>query len=145
MNTPQKEVVRRWFHEVFTNGNIEVLKEITKEDFVVHAPGEAEGNQGREQFVEWLNWYRSAFADDQWTIEDMIEEGNKVAARYTGHTTYRGGLFNIPSRNQRIRETGIIIFHFEDGMIKEMWPEMSDLQVMQQLGAFPDGDGKQPS
>jgi predicted ester cyclase len=58
-------------------------------------------------------------------------------ARYSGTTTYRGGLLDIPSKNQRVVETGILIFRIEDGKVKEIWSEMSDLQVVQQLGAFP--------
>jgi len=46
-------------------------------------------------------------------------------------------MFNIPSTNQKIVETGILILRIEDEKIKELWSEMSDLQVVQQLGAFP--------
>ncbi len=77
------------------------------------------------------------FSDDEWIVHDIISEGDKVVARYTGQSTYKGGLFDIPSTNQQIVETGIIILRIEDDKIKELWSEMSDLQVMQQLGAFP--------
>ena len=58
-------------------------------------------------------------------------------ARYSGTTTYRRGLLGIPSKNQRVLETGILIYTIEGGKVKEVWSEMSDLQVVQQLGAFP--------
>jgi hypothetical protein len=57
---------------------------------------------------------------------------DRVVARYSGWTTYRGGLLDIPSKDQCILETGI-----EDGRVQEIWSEMSDLQVVQQLGASP--------
>jgi predicted ester cyclase len=63
--------------------------------------------------------------------------------------TYRGGLLGIPSEGQRVLETGILILRVEDGLLKEVWSEMSDLQVMMQLGAFPppkqDGGGRRNS
>jgi predicted ester cyclase len=47
---------------------------------------------------------------------------------------------DIPSADQRVTESGILIYQVEDGKVKEIWPEMSDLQVVQQLGAFPAPD-----
>ncbi len=44
---------------------------------------------------------------------------------------------DIPPRDQRVTESGILIYRVEDGKVKELWSEMGDLQVMQQLGAFP--------
>ena len=58
-------------------------------------------------------------------------------ARYSGWATYRGGLLDIPSANQRVRETGILIYRIEGGKVAAIWSEMSDLQVVMQLGAFP--------
>jgi hypothetical protein len=43
---------------------------------------------------------------------------------------------NSLSENQRVRETGILIYRIEGGKVEEIWSEMSDLQVVMQLGAF---------
>lgn len=131
------DLVNRWFHEVFANGSVSTLEEIASEDLILHSQGTDEGMTGRDNFRNWLEWYSKSFENSEWTIEDIISEGNKVVARYKGESTYKGGLFEIPSSNQRIIETGIIILRIEKDMIKELWSEMSDLQVMQQLGAFP--------
>lgn len=79
----------------------------------------------------------ASFTDAEWTIHDIIEEGDKVVARYSGRTTYKGGLLDIPARDQRVVESGILIFRISNGKVQELWSEMSDLQVVQQLGAFP--------
>lgn len=44
--------------------------------------------------------------------------------------TYKGGWFNIPSDNQRIKETGIMIFKFREG-------KNSDAAILYELGALP--------
>ena len=62
-----------------------------------------------------MKWYRSVSHDDEWIIEDLIEQNDKLVVRFTGWMTYKGGWFNIPSNNQRIKETGIIIFKFKEG------------------------------
>ncbi|HEY6580957.1 MAG TPA: hypothetical protein VIZ60_07470 [Rubrobacter sp.] len=50
---------------------------------------------------------------------------------------YSGGLLDIPSRDQRVFETSILILYVEGGFVQELWSEMSDLQVIMELGAFP--------
>lgn len=96
-----------------------------------------EDTHGREAFRGWLRWYTSAFTEREWAVHDVISEGEKVVARYSGWATYRGGLLSIPSEGQRVLETGILILHVRDGLVQELWSEMSDLQLVMQLGAFP--------
>jgi predicted ester cyclase len=132
-----KTIVERWFREIFEQGNYDTVDEIVAEDFTAYPQGPGEPARGRETFKQWLDWYRSSFTEQEWTIHDIISEGNKVVVRYTGYTTYRGGLFDILSENQRILETGILIYRIENGQVQELWAEMSDLQVVMQLGAFP--------
>jgi steroid delta-isomerase-like uncharacterized protein len=133
-------IVERWFEDLFTRADLAAVDDLVGADFVAHGPGDHAGTHGVEAFKEWLRWYTSAFTDRQWTVHDVISEGDKVVARYSGWTTYRGGLLDIPSEDQRILETGILIYRVEAGKVKELWSEMSDLQVVQQLGAFPVAD-----
>jgi predicted ester cyclase len=130
-------VVRRWFEDIFTRGDLSVVDEIVAEDFVAHGPGDHPGSHGAEAFKDWLRWYRATFTDPEWTVHDVIVAGDRIVARYSGKTTYRGGLLDIPSADQRVTESGILIYRVEGAKVKEIWPEMSDLQVVQQLGAFP--------
>jgi hypothetical protein len=46
-------------------------------------------------------------------------------------------LLDIPSSDQRVLGSEILIFRVEKGLVRELWSEMSDLQVVMQLGAFP--------
>ena len=130
-------IVERWFEDLFTRVDLAAVDELVATDLVAHGQGDHPGTQGVDAFKDWLRWYTSAFTDRQWTVHDFISEGDKVVARYSGWTTYKGGLLDIPSEGQRIFETGILIYRIEDGNVKEIWSEMSDLQVVQQLGAFP--------
>ncbi len=133
-------IVERWFEDLFTRGDLSAVEELVTADFAAYATG----GDGRTietrspgAFREWLRWYLSAFTDREWTVHETISEGDKVVARYSGWVTYRGGLLNIPSGDQRVRETGILIYRIEGGKVDAIWSEMSDLQVVMQLGAFP--------
>ena len=134
-----ESIVERWFEDLLTRGDLSAVDELVSADFVAYGTG-GDGRtietRGPGTFREWLRWYLSAFTDREWTVHDVISEGDKVVARYSGWTTYRGGLLDIPSANQRVRETGILIYRIEGGKVAEIWSEMSDLQVVMQLGAF---------
>lgn len=138
MPTPEAvALVQRWLEELFTRGDLDAADELVAPDVVVHSQGHTKGYRGAAAFKNWLRWYCNTFVDREWTVHDIISEGEKVVARYSGYTTYQGGLLDIPARDQRVRETGILIFRVVDGKVQEFWCEMSDLQVMEQLGAFP--------
>ena len=130
-------IVERWFKDLFTRGDLGAVDDLVAPDFVAHGQGGMDDTHGRETFREWLRWYLAAFVDREWTVHDIISEGDRVVARYSGWATYRGGLLDIPPGEQRVRETGILIYRIEGGKVAAIWSEMSDLQVMMQLGAFP--------
>jgi predicted ester cyclase len=130
-------IVRIWFEDIFTRGDLSAVDDIVAADFVAHEPGDHPGSHGVEAFKDWLRWYRTSFTDPEWTVNDVIAAGDKIVVRYSGNTMYRGGLLDIPSKGQRVLETGVLIYRIEDGKVKEIWSEMSDLQIVQQLGAFP--------
>jgi predicted ester cyclase len=136
-NAEHERVVRRPFDDLFTRGDLDAVDGLVAPDFVAHGQGGSEDAHGREPFREWLRWYTSAFTERAWTLHDVPSEGEKVVARNSGWVTYRGGLLGIPSEGQRALETGILILRIKDGLVRELWSEMSDLQVMMQPGAFP--------
>ncbi|WP_181346943.1 ester cyclase [Thalassobacillus sp. CUG 92003] len=128
----KKTVVEKWFNDVFTKGDVATLKNITKPDFISHVPGR--DFNGHDEFInDFMNWFRTVFINDEWTINDFLEDGNRIAVRYKGYMTYKGGWEDVPSNDQRVKETDIMIVKFEGELISEMWCEMSDLNVMQQL------------
>jgi predicted ester cyclase len=135
-----ESIVERWFRDLFTRGDLSAVEGLVTADFVAYGTG-GDGRtietRGPEAFREWLRWYLRAFTDREWIVHDVISEGDKVVARYSGWATYRRGLFDIPSADRRVCETGILIYCIEGGKVAAILSEMSDLQVVMQLGAFP--------
>ncbi|TYS13441.1 ester cyclase [Rossellomorea vietnamensis] len=118
---------------MITKGNLEILDELTTEDFVYHSRN---GENSKEKMKEFMKWYRSVFQEDTWEMNDLIEQEQKLAVRYTGEMTYKGGWFDIPSENQRVKETGMMIFYFKGDKVRELWCENSDAAILFELGAL---------
>ena len=130
-----KALERRVFEEVLNKGNLALVDELFSPDNVVHtSTGPVHGSEGFKQFV---NMYLSAFPDLQFTIEDMVAEGDKVVTRYTARGTHRGDLQGIPPTGKPATVTGIVISRYEGGKSVEGWLEFDALGMMQQLGVVP--------
>ncbi len=133
-----KALVRRFFEEAWNQGNLDVVDELVAADFDGHPPPNrpdfGRGPEGQKQFIRT---YRSAFPDVHFTIDDMIVEGYKVAARYTGRGTHQGELMGIPPTGKQVTVTGIVICRIADGKLAEAWGNFDELGMLQQLGVIP--------
>jgi len=80
----------------------------------------------------------AAMPDYNVSIDDLIAEGDRVAARFTMRGTHTGADFlGLPASGRKINVTGISIFRIADGKIAEHWANEDALGLLQQLGAMP--------
>lgn len=137
-----KELYRRFIEECFTGGNLDLIDDMIGPNAVDHQapPGLAPGAEGLKQL---LTMFRSAFPDLRATVEQVIAEGDTVAARFTMSGTHQGEFFGIPPTGKRMEITGIDVVRFENGKMVEHWGNQDDLGMMQQLGVIPMPGGGQ--
>ena len=130
-----KAIVRRFFEEGPSKGNLSVADELLSPSFALHTPlPSAPGIQGMKDIITIC---RAAFEHLDVTVEDMTAEGDKVAARFTAHGIHKGSFMNLPPTGKPITMTGIEIFRIENGKIAELWGEANLLGLMVQLGILP--------
>jgi steroid delta-isomerase-like uncharacterized protein len=130
-----KIIVRKFFEEGPSKGNLNIANELLSPDFALHVPLPAP--PGIEGINEVITTCRAAFEHLNVTIEDMIAEGNKVAVRFTAHGVHKGDFMGLQATGKPITMTGIEVFRIKDGKIAELWGEANLLGLMQQLGIIP--------
>jgi steroid delta-isomerase-like uncharacterized protein len=130
-----KAIVRRFFEEGPSKGNLSIADELLSPDFSMHVPLPA--SPGIEGINEVITTCRAAFEHLNVTIEDMIAEDNNVVARFTARGIHKGNFMGLPATGKPITMTGIEIFRVKDGKIIELWGEVNLLGLMQQLGIIP--------
>ena len=136
-----KALVLRSIEEVWNQGKLEVMDEITSPDDVTHSPTEPGSPMvGIEAGKQAINVYRSAFPDLRLTIEDILAEGDKVVTRWTSTGTHNGELAGIPPTGKQTVSSGIVISRMADGKTVEDWWAWDALGLMQQLTATPEQD-----
>jgi len=122
MSTEENKVmVRRFFEEGPSKGNLSIADELLSPDFAMHTPLPA--SPGIKGISEVIITCRAAFEHLNVTIEDMIAEGDKVTARFTAHGTHKGDFMGLQATGKPITMTGIEIFRIKDGKIIELWGE----------------------
>ena len=132
-----KALIRRGT-EVLNRGNVTeistTLDELFVPDFVRHDP--AGGFRSREDYKQFLFSLLAALPG-QFTIEDLIAEGDKVVLRYAFRGTHQGQWRGLPPTGKPVTFTGIFIYRILDSKIVEGWENADALGLVQQLGLIP--------
>jgi steroid delta-isomerase-like uncharacterized protein len=137
MSEENKQISRR-FLEVFQSGDLDAIDELVAENAVDHDPYNPHADEGSGGAKKTIQMYREAFPDLEFTIEDQLAEGDKVATRWTATGTHQGEVMGIAPTGNRSTVTGIVIDRIEDGKIVESWNSWDTLGMLQQIGAIPE-------
>jgi predicted ester cyclase len=130
----QTAVMDKLFFEAFPGGNMDVIDEIFHPDFELTHPSLPPGIEGVKTIVKMNN---DAFDGWHFTVHDLICDGNKVVARYTGTGIHANPFMGETPTNKEVNLEGISIFIIEGSQIVKDWYMPNDLGFMTQLGIIP--------
>lgn len=139
-NTEQetnKAQFRRTYEEMFNKGNLAIIDELIAPDCINHEVPPGMNNRGSESARQVVMMLRTAFPDLHFTIEELVAEGDTVAARLTLSGTHQGRLMGIAPTGRSIRQVSMHFVRFRDGKGIEHRAVRDDLGLLQQLGAIP--------
>lgn len=129
-------VVRKFFEVGPSQGDLEAVDALLDPEFSLHVPLPAPG-PGVEAMKTIITTCRAAFHDLHVTIEDLMQDGDRVTARFTARGIHRGEFMGLPPTGKPIVMTGIEIFRVQNGKIVELWGEANLIGLMHQLGILP--------
>ena len=129
-----KKIVHR-YQEIYNSNDLDSLTEVVSEDLLTPKimPGIPTGIEGAKAAHRIM---LAGFPDYQTIIDDLLAEGDKVAARITMSGTNTGSFMGIPLTGKRVSFTGIYIARIANGKIVEHWGEEDSVSLLQQLGAL---------
>lgn len=125
--TEENKAIARRVYEIVSTGNFERAAEIVDQD----APDNEllpDDPPARliETFKETFAEAREGFPDLSITIEDLMAEGDRVAARITMRGTHRGEFQRIAPTGKRVQVRAIDMFRISNGKIVEHWGHADD-------------------
>lgn len=126
----------RIFYETFNQSDPALLDQIIAEDWV-NIPVNPGQGPGREGFKQTIPGFAATFVDGVLTIEDILQEGNKVAVRSTYTAKQVGPFAGFPAKGREFVIMTIDIHQFNDeGMVQTTWHLEDWLGGLFQMGAF---------
>jgi steroid delta-isomerase-like uncharacterized protein len=140
MNSSEmKAVVRRYYEEVWCQGNVSLVDELMSADYEncdPSTPGMVV--KGRDGFKALVASYRTAFPDLRMDIIEQHAEGDVVISRWAASGTHRGALMGLPATGRRGGGVeGVTFTRFSAGRIVQDRAVWDTLGLLRQLGAFP--------
>lgn len=121
-----KALVRRYF-ALLSEGDLAKLDEVFAPDFIDRTPGNPNSTGGPGAIRETQTKARELFTDISYLVDDLLADGDRVAARYTVSARSR-------STTRSIQVTGASFFRIAGGRIKEGWIINDQIELFRQLG-----------
>ena len=126
-----KETVRQIVDRIFVHQEDAAIDELVSEDFVPRTFGPMP--KGREGLREGMKRAGAGVSDPEFTIHDLIAEGDRVAARLTTSARHTGTFMGIEPTGKRYSIDEIHIFRLRDGQLVEHWHAFDTASLLAQL------------
>lgn len=134
-----KALVRPYYAEVANttapDTAIAGAERLLTSDFTFYTLNDAEGQSGLDVHKGFLVWHHGVSPDQQWTIEDMLAEGDKVAVRFTICGTQQGEFHGVAPMGKPFILLGMDLFRIAESKIAELRRFFDLLVMLEQLGA----------
>lgn len=136
MSEENKQLVRRWFEEVWNKGRADAIDEMFDENGIAHGLSDDPGNpiKGPSNFIPFHTLFREAFPNMIIVVEDLVAEGDKVAARCSVRGKHEAEFLGRAATQTPVDFTGITIVRIERGKIVEAWNNFDFMALHKQVG-----------
>jgi predicted ester cyclase len=125
-------VLRRYIEEIDPKGEIDALPAYVQADVVLPEDTTPHGRQGLEGLREHLLFVHESVRYTS-TVEDMVADEDKVAARVSIRGKLVGEFMGLPPTDKEFAIEEFMIAQFRDGKISHVWRVVDLASLMQQL------------
>jgi steroid delta-isomerase-like uncharacterized protein len=136
MSDANKQLIKRWFDEVWNKGRAEAIDEMFAPHGRAHGLSDDDSVIGPNEFKTFHARFRGAFPDIVVVVEDMVAEGDKVAVRCSVRGKHTGDSLGFAATQTPVGFTGMVIVRVEDGKIVEAWNNFDFMSMNKQLGVI---------
>ena len=139
MTVEANKLVMSRFVEFINTASDKLAMEIISPDAIFYVPGRSEPMRGPAGYLSIIQMMRQGFPDIRWTLEEMVAEGDKVAARFTMRGTHRGTFFDVSPSGNKISVQALNMYRLSQGQFVEEHGQPDMLALLRKIGALPAG------
>ncbi|MGE5273125.1 MAG: ester cyclase [Verrucomicrobiota bacterium] len=135
-----RALLKRLYDEVINGRDLDLIDELLSDDFVEHEdfPGIPPTREGVKQTFAM---FYAAFPDIHFQVEDLLAEGDLVAARVTVTGTHQGEFMGIPATGRSVEVAAMDFVSFREGKATAHWGISDMVSLLRQLGVMPPPGG----
>jgi steroid delta-isomerase-like uncharacterized protein len=129
-----KALWRRFYEEVWDQGNTDFAYEVFADDYVRHdlrASDAVPGPAGQKKIADD---FRAAFPDLRVVVDFVFGEGDWVVGRWLAAGTHTGVWAGYEPTGRTMSFSAVNVCRFEDGKVAEIWNHRDDLGLQEQIG-----------
>ncbi|MBA4409356.1 MAG: ester cyclase [Bacteroidota bacterium] len=120
---------------IINQGKLELFNDSNfTADVVMHANPDIFGiDKAREYYANYL----TGFSNIEFTIKDVVGQGDKIVKHWNFKGTHTGEFFGIPATGKTVNIDGVTLVRMANRKIAEERDFMDNLDFMTQLGLIP--------
>ncbi|MGR9502771.1 ester cyclase [Rhizobium leguminosarum] len=134
MAMERNKMAMRRFVEFINTASEQLAAELIASEAIFHVPGRQEPLRGPDGYLEIIGMMRGGFPDIQWTLEEIIAEDDKIAARFTMRGTHQGPFLGVEPTGKSITVQAVNFYRLADGKFVEERGQPDLLSLLQQIG-----------
>jgi predicted ester cyclase len=128
-----KIIVQQAWEVVFNQGRTDLVGNYFDDAYLEYAPDGKITTQGLEQLKKACDWIASVFPDFHCTVEDLLEEGDKVFSRVMVTATQRGEYGDVQATGRKIQFGIMMLSRIANGRIVEDWSLSDEWGLFRQI------------
>lgn len=133
MGTEENKATVRAYAEAYSRGDFQRVVELCTPDVVIQG---VLGKGGLDVVLPIWKSLHDAFQQEL-SVEDIIAEGDTVAALFTERGTFRNDFRGSPATGRSYTLVAMEWFKMRDGKIAQRWGARDSASLMKQVGITP--------
>ncbi|MFD8380104.1 flavin reductase [Streptomyces sp. NPDC059679] len=125
--------IRSAWQAAWDQGRLGALDELLSPGYV-RRRGPAAAPQDREQFKDSVRAVRRAFPDLRTEIEEIVEDGERLAIRWRSTGRHTGDFLGVPPTGRPVEVSGATFSRFDGAAVAEEWVTFDSRQLLEALG-----------
>jgi steroid delta-isomerase-like uncharacterized protein len=135
MSDKNKELVRRWFEQVWNQKSEAAIDEMFSPQGKAYGFPEPDSVADAAAFKRLHRDFCGAFPDLHFTLDDVVAEGDLVAVRWHVDATHKGDHLGFPASGRTATLTGSSFLRIGQGRIQDGWNHMDMAGLFRRLQA----------
>lgn len=137
MTTQENKLAIRRLTELLNTPDESLARDLIAPSAVFYLPGKTEALRGPLGYLTIILTLRGGFPDVHWTLEELVAEDDKVAARFTMKGTHTGNFYGVPPTGRTIQTEQAGFYSFARGQITEERGQPDILGIIHQITPVP--------